>query len=121
MNDTTGARTITGREMLGILADLSHDFRGTIRANRNATPEQLDHRAELAEHIGHRVELRQADGTVLARGTLLAATVIGGAHIGHLEAGRKRVPLAGIATLVRLQARQDAGVWPVVQKGEGRD
>ena len=122
MNDTTGTRTITGREMLGILADLSHDFRGTIRANRDATPEQLTHRAQLAEHIGHRVELRREDGTVAGRGELLAATVSGGAHLGHLEAGCKRVPLGEIATLVRLQTRRDTGVWPILRTGgEGRD
>ena len=121
MNDTTGARTTTGREILGILADLSHDFRATIRANRDATPEQLAHRADLAEHIGHRVELRREDGTVAGRGHLLAATVSGGAHLGRLEAGSKRVPLAEIASLVRLQPRRDTVVVPILRTGgEGR-
>jgi hypothetical protein len=101
-----GHRSVDGREALATMADLARDFKGTIAARRSATAEQEEHRAELAEHCGHRVELRCEDGTVVARGELLAVTICG-AHLGFREVGEAFVPLASCRTVVRLQAVRD--------------
>ncbi|WUI00240.1 hypothetical protein OHR68_43360 [Spirillospora sp. NBC_00431] len=65
--------------------------------------------AALEPNRGYRVELRRADGTVLSRGVLI--DVARDAFIAYLEAGDSVVPLAEIASVVRLHTRQDTGVW----------
>jgi hypothetical protein len=112
----THIRSMDGRETVGMMLDLCRDFRGTRAAALDATPDVNERRAELAEHCGHRVELRHQDGTVAARGELFAVTVVS-AHMVHLEAGEARVPLGDVAQVVRLQPRKDTGVYPVEQAG----
>lgn len=97
-----GHRKLTGPEVAGLWADIARDFRGTVAAFRNATPEVNERREQIAEHVMHRVELHRADGSVAARGELMSVTVCG-AHLMFVEDGEKFVPLADIHEVVRLQ------------------
>ncbi|GGV33958.1 hypothetical protein GCM10010182_67230 [Actinomadura cremea] len=110
--NTPTTRTITGREMTGVLAEIArHGVAAAAAAYREPTGELLARRDELAAHIDHRVEVRDGDGTVVGRGVLTSATA-GGLHLTHVEAGSAFTPLGGVAAIVRLAALACDGFAP---------
>lgn len=112
-------RSLSNREFSGLMADIAHDFTGTLAALRALTPEIDERRAAVAEHELHRVELRRTDGTVAARGELISVTVIS-AYLMFTEAGESRVPLSEVHEVVRLQPVRDLAAVLAERRAKAR-